>query len=634
MSSARIIDSSSLPQLAGRSFEAARDPHASDSETASVTTAGRTDKSRKKKKRRAARRANGRSYAASETDEDDTGTVDLDVEIEYVAPPLTIPSDDPAFAEFASVFERFSLPKEGAENGSVFGEPSGEKQETEEEKERKALLSDDDEAKPEEGKEDEQKPAMSKAKIRRLNRLTVAELKQLVKKPEVVEWVDVTAADPKLLVHLKSLRNTVPLPAHWNQKRKYLQGKRGIEKPPFELPDFIKATGIMEMRAATKEKEDAAKLKSKTRERHQPKMNKLNIDYQKMHDAFFKWQTKPYLTTHGDLYYEGKEFEAKLKEKKPGHLSDELKEALGMPPLAPPPWLVNMQRYGPPPSYPNLRIPGLNAPIPDGAQWGFHPGGWGKPPVDEFGRPLYGDVFGMVHVQRNLEHMAPIEKTPWGELEEEEEAEEEEEDEEEEADEGAGDNYSQDGLETPAGLATPSGLASSVPSGLETPEFLELRKDARRAAEDDGPKQLYQVIQERQQDISGFMGSERVYDLGGVKAPTAAIPTSGLLPKAGPGSAASAAALAAAAAMGSGTSKRKAAAGDGVDLAFNPEDLEEGLDEDAIRRKYDESQQASRGEEEDFSDLVAEHAQKQAKRRKTTDEKKDKDKKGKEKFKF
>jgi splicing factor 3B subunit 2 len=75
-------------------------------------------------------------------------------------------------------------------------------------------------------------------------------------------------------------------------------------------------------------------------------------------------------------------------------VSDELKAGLGMPEGAPPPWLINMQRYGPPPSYPNLKIQGLNAPIPEGAQFGYHPGGWGKPPVDEFGRPLYGDVFG------------------------------------------------------------------------------------------------------------------------------------------------------------------------------------------------------------------------------------------------
>ena len=84
----------------------------------------------------------------------------------------------------------------------------------------------------------------------------------------------------------------------------YLQGKRGVEKPPFDLPEFIKATGIMEMRQALEEKEDSKSLKQKTRERVRPKMGKLTIDYQKLHDAFFRWQTKPRMTIHGDLYYE------------------------------------------------------------------------------------------------------------------------------------------------------------------------------------------------------------------------------------------------------------------------------------------------------------------------------------------
>ena len=53
-----------------------------------------------------------------------------------------------------------------------------------------------------------------------------------------------------------------------------------------------------------------------------------------------------------------------------------------------------MQRYGPPPSYPNQKLSGLNAPIPEGCSFGYHAGGWGKPPVDEAGKPLYGDVFG------------------------------------------------------------------------------------------------------------------------------------------------------------------------------------------------------------------------------------------------
>jgi splicing factor 3B subunit 2 len=103
--------------------------------------------------------------------------------------------------------------------------------------------------------------------------------------------------------------------------------------------------------------------------------NIYNFIPQVLHDAFFKFQTKPKLTSHGDLYFEGKEFEVrstrnetkcinqdyfnlhmfssictgivhfqvKLKEMKPGHLSQELKDALGMPEGAPPPWLINMQ---------------------------------------------------------------------------------------------------------------------------------------------------------------------------------------------------------------------------------------------------------------------------------------------------
>jgi splicing factor 3B subunit 2 len=71
------------------------------------------------------------------------------------------------------------------------------------------------------------------------------------------------------------------------------------------------------------------------------------------------------MTAFGDVYHEGKENELKMRVYRPGQLSDELKRALGMPEYCPPPWLINMQRFGPPPSYPNLKIPGLNAPMPD-----------------------------------------------------------------------------------------------------------------------------------------------------------------------------------------------------------------------------------------------------------------------------
>ena len=203
--------------------------------------------------------------------------------------------------------------------------------------------------------------------------MTVAQLKHIVKTPELVETHDANSTDPRLLTHLKSYRNTVPVPRHWAQKRKYLQGKRGIEKAPFQLPDFIEDTGIAKIREAYMEKASEKTAKQKQRERTMGKANKIDIDYQILHDAFFRFQTKPKMSAPGELYYEGKEFEVNVSEKRPGFLSAQMTAALGMSEGAPPPWLINMQRYGPPPNYPNLKIPGLNAPIPEGAQFGYHP---------------------------------------------------------------------------------------------------------------------------------------------------------------------------------------------------------------------------------------------------------------------
>ena len=70
---------------------------------------------------------------------------------------------------------------------------------------------------------DDDKPKVSKRKLKQLTRLSVADLKQCVARPDVVEMHDVTARDPKLLVLLKATRNSVPVPRHWCAKRKYLQ---------------------------------------------------------------------------------------------------------------------------------------------------------------------------------------------------------------------------------------------------------------------------------------------------------------------------------------------------------------------------------------------------------------------------
>jgi len=345
-----------------------------------------------------------------------------------------------------------------------------------------------------------------------------------VLKPEVIEQWDVTAGDPRLLVHLKSYRNTIPVPRHWCQKRKFLQGKRGVEKPPFQLPDFIQATGIEKIRATVMEKENAKKLKGKMKEKMQPKMGKIDIDYQVLHDAFFKFQTKPRLSGHGDTYYEGKEQEAALREKRPGQVSDDLAKALGMEEGGPPPWLVNMQRYGPPPSYPNLKIPGLNAPIPEGATYGYHPGGWGKPPVDEFGRPLYGDVFGTAAPEPEEQVQNNLSREMWGAMEEGDEDEDEDEDEEDDDDATQTDERSSvTDEELNAGISS----VSSVPSGLATPDSIHLRKGAdgivtpgldtpesSSVGSSSQPPQLFQVLEQRDTRVgSAAFGSSHAYNV-------------------------------------------------------------------------------------------------------------------------
>lgn len=222
----------------------------------------------------------------------------------------------------------------------------------------------------------------------------------------------------------------------------------------------------------------------------QVKGGKLDIDYRVLHDAFFKHQTRPNLTELGDLYWEGKEYEVDVRLKRPGHLSAKLRAALGMPDRAPPPWLLNQQRIGPPPSYPQLRIPGLNAPLPRGCEYGFHAGGWGKPPVDQWDRPLYGDVYGQAteddsHLRGLMEHPSVDTVTRWGALVAEQVVEEtelyegegEDEQEEEEDPQLKQQQQSQQQLQQQQQNEQQQLLLSGMaPGALESVETLELRK--------------------------------------------------------------------------------------------------------------------------------------------------------------
>ncbi|CZT11819.1 hypothetical protein WAI453_003120 [Rhynchosporium graminicola] len=524
--------------------------------------------------------------------ETDAAPVNIEDDNEDVLQPdvsiLDISEDDPNFEMFKDIIEKFRANTEDGEAGKQAD--AGDKGE---------VFYDDDDEIPDEDEDADKETKLSKKKRKERDKLSVAELKALVPKPELVEWTDTSASDPRLLVQIKSYRNIVPVPTHWSLKREYLSSKRGVEKPPFALPKFIQDTGIAEMRDAVLEKQNEASLKQKQRERVQPKMGKLDIDYQKLYEAFFRFQTKPELTRYGEVYYEGKEYETNLRHLRPGELSEELKEALNIPPGAPPPWLINQQRFGPPPSYPSLKIPGLNAPPPPGGAWGFHPGGYGKPPVDEFNRPLYGgDIFGVLQPQVNNQAGEPVERTLWGELQApEDESEDEESDEEEE--EGDDDDTAA-GLQTPSGTETPGGLESAVPSeypgDMSVGGDFDVRKSKRgtETEESSAPRSAYTIIPERQIRAEGFFGGERAYDVRGAQ--NAHIPI-----------------------LGQEDDSRKRKKPGDVDVALDPDSLltEDGISKDEVRKRFEASKKEEKGAwayDEDLSDMIAQESRKKQKR--------------------
>jgi len=327
---------------------------------------------------------------------------------------------------------------------------------------------------------------------------------------------------------------------------------------------------------------------------------------------FFAIKPSLAFSGHGQLYFEGKEFEVKLKAKQPGVLSDELMRALGMSngEKSPPPWLPLMQRYGPPPAYMHLKIPGVNAQIPPGARWGTGENEWGKPPVDQYARPLWGDVFaasrddGAANIDTTL--WAPITESLEGE---ELEAEDEDESEEDEnGEEGTETPSTVAGDETPSGFDSESGFSSTAStfstSGMETPESLQLRKKDGTGTETpdqirkDAPRSLYTVLEQKQVEVgSGLFGTTHTY----------------VMPQAGAG--AGGAATAMSEAERALESKKKAKRGE-VDVALNPDDLESGVDAETLKRKYElqlEAEKVGSAPAMDMSDLMDERSKKKRK---------------------
>ncbi len=160
---------------------------------------------------------------------------------------------------------------------------------------------------------------------------------------------------------------------------------------------------------------------------------------------------------------------------------------MGISEFAPPPWVINMQRYGPPPSYPHLKIPGLNAPMPDGSSFSGLFGG-----KDDQGKQLL-NLFNALHGNFD-EETQQVDKSLWGELFPQEEE----------------SNYDHNNYAETAEPRTESEIKSgisSIISGMETPD-IELQKRPAKAntassssninPNDTVPKPLYQVLEPTQ----------------------------------------------------------------------------------------------------------------------------------------
>uniref|UniRef100_A0A6N2KKX2 DUF382 domain-containing protein n=1 Tax=Salix viminalis TaxID=40686 RepID=A0A6N2KKX2_SALVM len=181
---------------------------------------------RKQKKKSQAPDASAAAAAANGDDSDaanddggnakenaDSQQVVEQVVIEYVPEKAEL---EDGMDEFRSIFEKFNFLQ------SAGSEENDKKDESIQNADAKKKTDSDSIQKK---KIQRRKACQTRNKKKKLQRrMKIADLKQICSRPDVVEVWDATSADPKLLVFLKSYKNTVPVPRHWCQKRKFLQG--------------------------------------------------------------------------------------------------------------------------------------------------------------------------------------------------------------------------------------------------------------------------------------------------------------------------------------------------------------------------------------------------------------------------
>ena len=213
---------------------------------------------------------------------------------------------------------------------------------------------------------------------------------------KLIELHDVNAPYAIFLMKLKGHRSSVPVPRHWSQKRAFLANQTTRERGDYVVPDFIRDTGVAAVRVDD---------------------GQANIAFAKKLQAAYVFPNphdgdKTKLSRYGDVFHEMKDVRALRNNFVPGQMSSRLKKALGMTDISPPPWIRSLQLMKRlPPSYPNIKIPGLNAPLPPGAHWGDGVGMWGHPARNERDELVWPDV---VNVSHKVSEKSPTAELYWG----------------------------------------------------------------------------------------------------------------------------------------------------------------------------------------------------------------------------
>ncbi|KAJ4874059.1 proline-rich spliceosome-associated (PSP) family protein [Raphanus sativus] len=174
--------------------------------TASSKKSRESDRRRRRRKQKKNRKAASHADASDSKENADPQQQDSEqIVIEYV--PEQAEFGDGFSDDFKEIFEKFSFREPVASEVTTL-----RRTESEENKDVKKKVNSDSEADEEDQGNDQKEKGISNKQKKLGRSMKIAELKQVSARPDVVEVWDATSADPKLLVFLKSYRNTVPVP--------------------------------------------------------------------------------------------------------------------------------------------------------------------------------------------------------------------------------------------------------------------------------------------------------------------------------------------------------------------------------------------------------------------------------------